>query len=130
MPEIDLVNHPPHYGKGRFGIECITLTRHLTFCAGNAVKYIWRWQEKGGLEDLEKAIVYLGWAHDDGVPAILPGSRLLVQRMVAYYIEPAISPAEAYSAIPLVVVDRFDSAQAHLECFIDHYPVQDAGGLI
>ena len=62
----DPVNHPTHYtnspakcecGKG---IECITVTQHLSFCLGSAMKYIWRCDEKGKpIEDLEKAIKYL-----------------------------------------------------------------------
>jgi len=61
----DLVNHPPHYNSspakcecGR-QIECIDVTRHLGFNDGNAVKYLWRWRQKGGVEDLKKARWYL-----------------------------------------------------------------------
>lgn len=57
------VYHPPHYISHPSGIECITITRHMNFNLGNAVKYIWRAGEKGGegnkVEDLEKAIWYL-----------------------------------------------------------------------
>lgn len=64
--EIDMVNHPPHYTSSgatcdKCGdcIECIEVTRHMPFNIGNAVKYLWRWQDKGGLEDLKKARWYL-----------------------------------------------------------------------
>lgn len=64
--DIDMVNHPPHYNNGsavcdKCGdcIECIEVTRHMPFNIGNAVKYLWRWQHKGGLEDLKKARWYL-----------------------------------------------------------------------
>lgn len=30
------------------------------FCIGNAIKYSWRFSKKNGIEDLEKAIWYLG----------------------------------------------------------------------
>ena len=33
----------------------------LGFCQGNVIKYVWRYQQKGGTEDLEKAKVYMGW---------------------------------------------------------------------
>lgn len=57
---IDLVNHPPHYTKHPSGIEAIQVTEHMNFCRGNAVKYIWRADEKGNpLEDLRKARWYL-----------------------------------------------------------------------
>ena len=56
----DLVNHPKHYTSHPSGIECIQITRHMNFCLGNAIKYIWRADEKGkAIEDLDKAIFYL-----------------------------------------------------------------------
>ena len=60
------VNHPSHYTQG--GIECIEAIRasmkpagFQDYCKGNVLKYIWRWRDKGGAEDLEKAKVYLQW---------------------------------------------------------------------
>ena len=62
----DAVNHPNHYCKG--GIECIeaikasmTPEEFQGYCKGNVEKYVWRWREKAGLQDLKKAQVYLGW---------------------------------------------------------------------
>jgi len=31
----------------------------LGFCEGNAIKYLCRWKEKGGIQDLQKAIHYV-----------------------------------------------------------------------
>ena len=31
------------------------------YCEGNVLKYVSRWEHKGGLEDLQKARVYLDW---------------------------------------------------------------------
>lgn len=57
---IDLVNHPPHYTSHPSGVECIQITEHMSFNLGNAVKYIWRADEKGNdLEDLQKAAWYI-----------------------------------------------------------------------
>lgn len=55
----DMVNHPPHYLQHPSGVECITITEHMSFCIGNAVKYLWRADHKNGLEDLKKAAWYL-----------------------------------------------------------------------
>ena len=56
----DPVNHPKHYNNHPSGIECIEVVRHMTFNLGNAIKYIWRADEKGkDIEDLEKAIFYI-----------------------------------------------------------------------
>lgn len=62
MSAIDLgdkVNHPPHYTAHPSGVECIQITEHMNFCMGNAIKYLWRADLKGGVEDLEKAKWYI-----------------------------------------------------------------------
>ena len=62
----DNVNHPKHYTQGDkccaqcgHPIECIDITRHHGFNTGNAIKYIWRYKLKNGVEDLKKARWYL-----------------------------------------------------------------------
>ncbi len=56
----NIVDHPPHYTSSASGIECIDVTEHLTFCIGNAIKYLWRAGLKGdALEDLRKAAWYV-----------------------------------------------------------------------
>jgi Protein of unknwon function (DUF3310) len=56
----DSVNHPKHYISGK-GMEVIDVIEgfELGFHEGNVVKYILRWQDKGGIEDLRKARWYL-----------------------------------------------------------------------
>lgn len=69
-PVSDPVHQPAHYTSTRFGeLECIDITRWMTFNAGNAFKYVYRHAEKNGRQDLEKALVYLAWAEQDGDPA-------------------------------------------------------------
>ena len=55
----DPVNHPTHYTSHPSGVECIQIVEWMSFCLGNAVKYIWRADIKGGIEDLQKAVWYL-----------------------------------------------------------------------
>lgn len=57
----DAVNHPPHYNAHPSGIECITVTEHMNFNLGNAVKYIWRvgLKSEDPIVDLEKARWYV-----------------------------------------------------------------------
>jgi hypothetical protein len=60
--EDDIVNHPPHYTTHPSGIECIDVTKHMDFCLGNAMKYLWRAGEKDEtktVEDLKKAVWYI-----------------------------------------------------------------------
>jgi hypothetical protein len=61
----DNVNHPAHYTAGR--VECIDALAAATtglegieaVCTANAIKYLWRWKRKNGIEDIDKAIWYL-----------------------------------------------------------------------
>lgn len=56
----DPVNHPKHYTSHPSGVECITITEHMGFNLGNALKYIWRADLKhDAIEDLKKARWYL-----------------------------------------------------------------------
>lgn len=56
----DPVNRPAHYTAHPSGIECIEVAEHFGFCLGNALKYIWRADQKGRpVEDLRKARWYL-----------------------------------------------------------------------
>ena len=64
-PNADMVNHPVHYTQG--GIECIDCIKSATvgkvgieaFCVGNAIKYLFRYEEKNGIEDVKKARWYI-----------------------------------------------------------------------
>lgn len=50
--------NPDHYHTEIQPIDYI-LANKLPFCEGNVVKYITRWREKGGVEDLKKAKQYI-----------------------------------------------------------------------
>lgn len=71
----DAVNHPAHYTQHPSGVECITITRHMGFNTGSAMKYLWRADLKAdAIEDLNKAAWYL---HDEivkrgGTPEFVP----------------------------------------------------------
>ena len=62
---VDMVNQPPHYTRG--GVECIDALASATaglegldaVCTANAIKYLWRWKHKNGVEDLRKAQWYI-----------------------------------------------------------------------
>lgn len=61
----DNVNSPKHYIQG--SIECIDALEAATMgkqgieavCVANVIKYLWRYEEKNGLEDVRKAQWYL-----------------------------------------------------------------------
>jgi len=61
---------PAHYQQG--DVQCIDAIKSAMpaeefqgFLAGNAMKYLWRFRHKGGLEDLKKAKTYLLWLIDE-----------------------------------------------------------------
>lgn len=55
------VDHPDHYGGADNPYEAIKIIEALGlgFSDGNVIKYIVRWREKGGVDDLKKALWYL-----------------------------------------------------------------------
>jgi hypothetical protein len=60
MLEHDPVNHPKHYTSHPSGVECIEVVEHMNFNRGNAIKYIWRADDKGDpIENLRKAAWYI-----------------------------------------------------------------------
>ena len=59
-----MVENPPHYNAG--GIECIEAIKasmstesYTGYLKGNVQKYVWRYEDKNGVEDLRKAQWYL-----------------------------------------------------------------------
>lgn len=63
--ESNEVNHPEHYTQGE--IECIDAITAATVnkkgieavCVANVIKYLWRYEKKGGKKDVEKAKWYI-----------------------------------------------------------------------
>lgn len=61
----DAVQHPSHYTQGK--VECIEALESATaglsgieaVCTANAIKYLWRWRRKNGVEDVKKAQWYI-----------------------------------------------------------------------
>ena len=92
----DNVNNPQHYA-GSTSLECIECMRVTfgakavyDFCLCNAFKYLWRYKNKNGAEDIDKARWYLNYVqHDierdgDNVPEEI---RLTYGRLNDLYID-------------------------------------------
>lgn len=67
----DNVNNPQHYA-GSTSLECIECMRVTfgekavyNFCLCNAFKYLWRYKNKNGEEDIKKARWYLDYVQHD-----------------------------------------------------------------
>jgi Protein of unknwon function (DUF3310) len=62
--------NPSYYKNGK--VECIDAIEAATinkdgleaYCTGNIIKYLWRCEEKNGLEDIAKAKWYLDKLYD------------------------------------------------------------------
>lgn len=64
---LDNVHQPKHYTTGNIEVieyikDNLTPDMYEGYCVGNLIKYTSRYRNKGGIEDLEKAAVYLKWA--------------------------------------------------------------------
>ncbi|MDD9148138.1 DUF3310 domain-containing protein [Sporolactobacillus sp. CQH2019] len=53
------INAPAYYTRGKIDTWDFIIDKRLDFLEGNVVKYVVRWKEKNGVEDLKKARVYL-----------------------------------------------------------------------
>lgn len=61
----DAVQHPSHYCQGK--VECIEALESATVglsgieavCTANAIKYLWRYKHKNGVQDVKKAQWYI-----------------------------------------------------------------------
>ena len=64
----DVVKNPKHY-QGKHGLEAMAvidnfigdLVGKAAYCWGNVIKYLLRFQQKNGVEDLKKARQHLDW---------------------------------------------------------------------
>ena len=67
---VDNVNHPRHY-EGSTSLECIECMELIFganavcfFCLCNSFKYLWRYKNKNGEEDIRKAKWYLDYSDE------------------------------------------------------------------
>lgn len=58
-PESDIINKPSHYTRGKIEVVDFIQDQKLDYVEGNIVKYICRYKDKNGVEDLKKARAYL-----------------------------------------------------------------------
>lgn len=63
----DNVAKPRHYADKEIEVidyirDTLTREQYEGYCIGNVLKYVSRYRNKGGSEDLKKAQIYLRWA--------------------------------------------------------------------
>ena len=82
--------NPDHYKK-ECSLECIESMELMfgyqavyNFCVCNAWKYIWRWRNKNGLEDLNKADWYINRAYKYNPLCNKLGNHDILDRLSKY----------------------------------------------
>ncbi|WP_373101998.1 DUF3310 domain-containing protein [Streptococcus parasanguinis] len=90
----DNVHNPKHY-QGRNGLEAIDVHRNFMndeqltgYHLGNTLKYILRYRQKNGIEDLEKAKVHMDWL-------IEKEKAIMLQLEASKKVEEALSKTDA-----------------------------------
>lgn len=117
--DYDNVNNPKHYAMANkhLVLEPIDICEKYSFCQGNAIKYLLRYENKNGAEDLKKALWYLNrivnenlkiWYPDGGLDKALikqyEKSHPIAYMVMRGYInnaERAVEEAIAKAAEPL-----------------------------
>ena len=51
--------NPSYYQKGKIEVTDFIIDQNMTFIEGNVVKYVCRYKDKAGIQDLRKARWYL-----------------------------------------------------------------------
>ena len=71
------------YDDGETHFECFDISRYYSGDWAQVIQYVFRWQKKGGVEDLEKALACAKDAYHNGIipqpitkkPHALPSSK-------------------------------------------------------
>lgn len=99
---------------------------NLHYLHACATKYPSRWKDKGGVEDLKKAIHYIDKAVERGIAAaglhydarsITTGIEKRVIEATSRYV--AQFPEHEAEAIMAIVMGEWDTARSHLQFLID-----------
>lgn len=129
MITTDKINHPPHYTAHPSGVECIEITEGFSFNIGNAIKYLWRADEKGApLDDLKKA----GWYIDREITRRINEANTITE---IEFPEPAEKPVD-YSrwlnlrALLIAAARGDDQARRMADAILDNLEKGSLDGLV
>lgn len=71
-PVDDVVNKPKHYTSDESGVECIDITKNMSFVYGNVLKYCWRVGKKDDdVQELNKALWYSEFGINNNIPIFI-----------------------------------------------------------
>ncbi|QXM18592.1 protein of unknown function DUF3310 [Acinetobacter phage Phab24] len=76
-PVDDVVNKPKHYTSDESGVECIDITKNMSFVYGNVLKYCWRVGKKDDdVQELSKALWYSEFGINNHIPIFISETSL------------------------------------------------------
>ena len=61
----DLIENPPHYANLKIQPKDFIIQNNLNYAVGNVIKYVCRYESKGGVTDLKKARQYIDYLITD-----------------------------------------------------------------
>ena len=126
---IDNVNNPQHYKAKAVRLvldfEPITILKDLPFCKGNAIKYVLRYKNKNGLEDLKKAEYYIKADHEIAKPGNI--EALVISEYLKKLLQTQKITETEYRCILNILVDP-EKALADVNQLMSEYgtPLKEA----
>lgn len=106
--------HAKHWG-GRF---CYDLIQHLPFTEANILKYLYRFREKNGVEDLQKALDYT-LLLQESFPMMIPDMPQLTMDNLKEL--QRLKKKEFIKAYNMMELKKFASLEKYLRELIDEH---------
>lgn len=75
------------YDDGETHFECFDISRYYSGDWAQVIQYVFRWQKKGGVEDLKKALKCANDAYFNGIECKMLTHNKIVRKSVAHKIK-------------------------------------------
>lgn len=75
------------YDDGETHFECFDISRYYSGDWAQVIQYVFRWQKKGGIKDLEKALACAKDARDNGIALNLVTDDSILRRAITRKID-------------------------------------------
>lgn len=75
------------YDDGEAHFECFDISRYYSGDWAQVIQYVFRWQKKGGVEDLKKALACANDAYYNGIECKIITNESIIERAVASKIQ-------------------------------------------
>lgn len=75
------------YDDGETHFECFDISRYYSGDWAQVIQYVFRWQKKGGVENLKKALACANDAYFNGIECKIITNESIIERAVASKIQ-------------------------------------------